>query len=160
MKDNYGIRQVRLAAILFLMGCVAPALAAASPAGCGWINQAIAKQGLANKVAAANINKAVNLPPQNGPIARCLAEIQNLGAAFNFEIPTNLFGSLVSQACSMSTSYINQNENQYLNNYTQYPGVQVQTGAGQSGLNYNVNNDSAGAANQIWNAATGSNSGY
>ena len=134
-----------------------PALAlATTPAACGWMSNATATAANANTAIAAQQIRTANAPMATGPLQQCLSQIQNLGAAFNFDFPTNLFGSLLNQACTMGASTINAATNTYINQNIQYPGVvQAGVGAGQSGLNYSVNNNSSAMANTIWNQAVG-----
>ena len=119
---------------LLMMGW--PALALATTASCGWMSNATQTATNANAAVAAQQIRTANAPMATGPLQQCLSQIQNLGAAFNFDFPTNLFGSLLSQACTMGASTINAATNTYINQNIQYPGiVQAGVGAGQSGLN-------------------------
>lgn len=126
--------------------------------GC-WVNAAVQSAVKNNAAIAASQAASGNTIQSSGALDQCLSQIQNLGSVFNFAIPTNLFSSLLGQACTMGTSYINTETNKYVNTNVQYPGVQVYAGTGQNGVNYTTNNDSSTVANQIWNSAVGPNNG-
>ena len=154
-------RITRIWAGLMMVGWASCALATTAgttsnpTSGC-WMNTATQTAVNANTAIAAQQIRAANAPMASGPLQQCLSQIQNLGAAFNFDFPTNLFGSLLSQACTMGASTINAATNTYINQNIQYPGiVQAGVGAGQSGFNYSVNNNSSAMANTIWNQAVG-----
>ena len=141
---------------VFMMVCWPGLALATTTASCGWLNSATQTATNANAAVAAQQIRTANAPMAAGPLQQCLSQIQNLGAAFNFDFPTNLFGSLLSQACTMGASTINAATNTYINQNIQYPGiVQAGVGAGQSGLNYSVNNNSSAMANTIWSQAVG-----
>ena len=141
---------------LLMVGWAGAALATTPTASCGWMNNATQTATNANAAIAAQQIRTANAPMATGPLQQCLSQIQDLGAAFNFDFPTNLFGSLLSQACTMGASTINAATNTYINQNIQYPGiVQAGVGAGQSGLNYSVNNNSSAMANTIWGQAVG-----
>ena len=154
-------RIARIWAGLMMVGWASCALATTAgttsnpTSGC-WMNTATQTAVNANTAIAAQQIRAANAPMASGPLQQCLSQIQNLGAAFNFDFPTNLFGSLLSQACTMGASTINAATNTYINQNIQYPGiVQAGVGAGQSGLNYSVNDNSSAMANTIWSQAVG-----
>ncbi len=124
---------------------------------CGWLTS-ITQSTVKNTTATANTVISNGIPPESGSLMRqCLSEIDNLGAAFNFGIPTNLFSSLLTQACGIGASQISNLESQYINQNISYPGMGgVSVGSGQSGMQYTINNNSESTASMIWNKALGS----
>ena len=123
---------------------------------CGWLSS-IAQSTVKNTTATANTVISNGIPPESGSAMRqCLSQISNLGAAFNFGIPTNLFSSLLTQACGIGANQVSNMENQYINQNISYPGMGgVNVGAGQSGMHYTINNNSESTASTIWNKALG-----
>lgn len=133
-------------------------LAWASTSSCGWVTHATQTATNANTAIAAQQIRTADAPISNTALDQCLAQITNLGSAFNFDFPSNLFSSLENEACTASVGAIDTAANTYINQNVQYPGVvQANIGAGQSGLHYTVNNDSSSVANTIWNKAVGPN---
>ena len=149
---------VRAACVALLFAILSatslPALAAGS---CGWLARAEQNTVAATTAVGASIMRNTVRPVSDSALRSCLSQIEGLGGAFSFDIPSNLFGSLLSEACTTATGAVNAAANTYINQNVQYPQVmQASVGAGQNGLNYNVNNDSSSVANTIWNQAVGS----
>ncbi len=144
-------------AVLGLMLLALPGMASAQTQGnCGWLSS-ITQSTVKNTTAAANNVISKGIPAESGaPMQQCLSEIDNLGAAFNFGIPTNLFSSLLTQACGIGASQVDNLESQYINQNISYPGMAgLSVGAGQSGMHYTINNNSESTASTIWNKALG-----
>lgn len=142
--------------IMVLCGLIVSGTASASSLAnnCGWLsnttNKAITAVGSIAK-------QTMAIPQQSGSaIKRCISQIDHLGGGFDWELPTNLFSSLLNQACTISTSAVNNEMNQYVDQNVSYPGlVSANVGTGQSGVGYSVNNDSSSMASSLWQKALG-----
>ena len=135
-----------------------PGMAVAQSQGnCAWLSS-ITQNTVKNTTAAANKVISNGIPAETGSAMRqCLSEIDNLGAAFNFGVPANLFSSLLTQACGIGANQVNNLESQYINQNVSYPAGMggVSVGAGESGKHYTINNDPESTASTIWNKALG-----
>ena len=141
---------------LVTLALLAGVVPAASAQDCSWLQNL--EQGVVKtdgKIASAIIPAGV--PNQTGTMLKmCLARIEGLGSDFSFGIPTNLFSSLLNQACQIGANQVNNVMNSYVDKNVSYPDLlNANVGAGQSGINYNVTNDSSSVASDIWNKALG-----
>ena len=149
-------KQVFLA-LIFALALSAPTAFASSTASCGWFQNAINSATHAVSQVANQTYSAI--PQQSGSaIRQCLSEIDSIGGGIDWELPTSLFSSLMNQACTIGTNAVNNEVNTYVNSNVSYPGlVSANVGAGQSGVNFNVNNDSSSVASTLWNQALKNN---
>ena len=129
------------------------AFASSTSASCGWFSNAINSATHAVSQVANQTYSAI--PQQSGSaIRQCLSEIDSIGGGIDWELPTSLFSSLMNQACTIGTSAVDNEVNTYVNSNVSYPGlVSANVGAGQSGVNFNVNNDSSSVASTVWSQA-------
>lgn len=148
-------KTVFVAAALSAMLMTATADAAGSQGpSCGWLQQ-MSQNTIKTQSTLAKTLANQGIPvPQNTNLSKCLGNINNIGGSFSMGVPTNLFGSLENQLCSMSASTINGALDKYttqrvnIGNY-----ANASAGANNNGnLQYSINDNSSQVANSIWNS--------
>ena len=147
----------RFILIVALLIVPTTAFAGSTSSSCGWFQNAI--NSATNSVSQVAKQTFSTIPQQSGSaIRQCLSEIDSIGGVVDWELPTSLFSSLLNQACTIGTSAVNGEVNNYVNSNVSYTGlVNANVGAGQGGVNFNVSNDSSSVANTLWSKALNNN---